>query len=1074
MAYVINNFDGSPLMELANGAVSSTLDIRLVGKNYPNYGSVFNQNFLYLLQNFAKTSSPSRPVVGQIWFDTTENRLKVLNNNSSWAPIGLPIVSSTQPTEIAVGTMWLNTNDSKLHVYDGTEFNFIGPQTIANYGITRFESATLTDSNAVNRPVVYGYIDNELIAIMAGSNFVINGFDGFSIIKKGINLKSSATLNANILGGVDYANRLTTPRRINGIPFDGTNDISVPSAELTPGQFINGSIYNGLAAKTWSINASSDNIASTIIARDSSGSFTASTVTANLIGNVSGNVVGSVRGNLLGADSSIVFSASTKEFRGSFIGNLTGNITGTSSIASRLGNGFTNAIPYQTSADNTSFISAPTTAGTVLSWNGSNFEWKNIATSNTSASAVSGGSAGQLLFQTGPNTTAFSDTGIHGQILLSGGTGKPLWVNLNSLEVGAATTAGSASTASSASSITGGVSNQIHYQASPGVTNFVIPPTIAGTYLKWDGSSFAWSSVLHADDATNLTGGFPFQIAYQQGPGVTGFMASPVDSNTYLSWNGSNFVWNRISISPPSVVNGANNITGGVANQIHYQTSPGVTDFITAPSTANTHLTWNGTNFVWGAAASTVTNAINLVGGNNNQIPFQVTPGATSFVAAPSTPNTYLKWNGSSFVWGTVSSTATNLDGGNINRIPYQTAPGATSFLAAPSAPNTYLMWNGNSFVWGTVSSTATSATNIAGGSNNQLHYQITPGVTSFVSAPSAPNTYLTWNGSSFVWGTVSSTATNIAGGSNNQLHYQTAPGATSFVSAPSTPNTYLTWNGSSFAWGSVSVSPPNTVNSANNITGGAPNQLHYQTASGVTNFVDAPSVSNTYLTWNGSTFSWNVVAAPTAVATANDITGGAAGQLLYQAGNNDTAFTAVGSAGQVLLSNGIATPTWANQATLSVGSASQAVTAAKSATVTGTIESAVTATTQNNNDNSNKVATTAFVQNILASSGIFTQSLTGNGYQKLPSGLIIQWLTGQTLANGKIESTLPITFPNAFFAAVISEGFTGGWGTNSVTVYGHAQSTLSTLKGCGGRVTNGGTVQLQSGLGFLAIVIGY
>lgn len=75
----------------------------------------------------------------------------------------------------------------------------------------------------------------------------------------------------------------------------------------------------------------------------------------------------------------------------------------------------------------------------------------------------------------------------------------------------------------------------------------------------------------------------------------------------------------------------------------------------------------------------------------------------------------------------------------------------------------------------------------------------------------------LTGTGASGVWGiSVSgnaSTATNIASGSANLIPYQTGSGTTGFISAPTTASTTLTWDGSAFVWatassgGSISVS---------------------------------------------------------------------------------------------------------------------------------------------------------------------------------------------------------------------------------------------------------------------------
>ena len=64
-------------------------------------------------------------------------------------------------------------------------------------------------------------------------------------------------------------------------------------------------------------------------------------------------------------------------------------------------------------------------------------------------------------------------------------------------------------------------------------------------------------------------------------------------------------------------------------------------------------------------SATTATTAANLSGGVANQIPYQTAPGVTSFVVAPAVADRYLKWDGSAFVWataGTGSGTVTSID----------------------------------------------------------------------------------------------------------------------------------------------------------------------------------------------------------------------------------------------------------------------------------------------------------------------------------------------------------------------------------------------------------------------------
>jgi hypothetical protein len=60
---------------------------------------------------------------------------------------------------------------------------------------------------------------------------------------------------------------------------------------------------------------------------------------------------------------------------------------------------------------------------------------------------------------------------------------------------------------------------------------------------------------------------------------------------------------------------------------------------------------------------------------------------------------------------------------------------------------------------------------------------------------------------------TTATTATNVAGGAANRLVYNTAAGTTAFAVAPTVSSTYLSWNGSAFAWGTVAQEAPVSLN---------------------------------------------------------------------------------------------------------------------------------------------------------------------------------------------------------------------------------------------------------------------
>lgn len=74
----------------------------------------------------------------------------------------------------------------------------------------------------------------------------------------------------------------------NGALDDSTiSGISLGSnlTTLTRGTYLTGSDYNGSTARTWAVDATSANTASKVVARDSSGNFSAGTITATLSGN---------------------------------------------------------------------------------------------------------------------------------------------------------------------------------------------------------------------------------------------------------------------------------------------------------------------------------------------------------------------------------------------------------------------------------------------------------------------------------------------------------------------------------------------------------------------------------------------------------------------------------------------------------------------------------------------------------------------------------------------------------------------------------------------------------------------
>ncbi|KVH04749.1 hypothetical protein WS84_30015 [Burkholderia anthina] len=77
-----------------------------------------------------------------------------------------------------------------------------------------------------------------------------------------------------------------------------------------------------------------------------------------------------------------------------------------------------------------------------------------------------------------------------------------------------------------------------------------------------------------------------------------------------------------------------------------------------------------------------------------------------------------------------------------------------------------------------------------------------------------------------------------------------------------------------------------------------------------------------------------------------------------------------------------------------------------------------------------------------------FSSSLGTSGSQKLPTGMIFQWVTGTSDANGNMTLTLPLTFPTAVLGGMANESNPGGWASNTATIWAFdgSWSTQSTV----------------------------
>ena len=294
MSYIINKFSGGQLVVLEDGTLDTSTSLGLLGRNYTGYGEVQNENFVFLLENFANESPPSRPLTGQAWYNTILGSLNVYNG-TAWTPVGSATTSNTAP-EGFDGALWYKDTTDQLFIFDSGFWKLIGPEALEGYGSTQIRARTLLDNASVEHAILEVLVDSTTFAICADEAFTIddsNLIAGFTSLQAGTNFSTNRPAIGSLVGNAASASRLEPGRRINGVFFDGQTDITIGSNTtntLTRGAYLTGTNFNGSTATTWSVDASSSNIIGKIVARDSAGDFEAGIITADLVGNVSGNV----------------------------------------------------------------------------------------------------------------------------------------------------------------------------------------------------------------------------------------------------------------------------------------------------------------------------------------------------------------------------------------------------------------------------------------------------------------------------------------------------------------------------------------------------------------------------------------------------------------------------------------------------------------------------------------------------------------------------------------------------------------------------------------------------------------
>jgi hypothetical protein len=271
---------------LADGVVDRQFSssINLVGKNVTGYGEVQNENFLFLLENFAGMAPPINQIQGQVWYDNSLDTLKLkVYNGYSWDTLITSITTATTPASTVAG-LWYDTTKDQLFLGtgSGTNWSLLGPESIPGFKKTKFESSVLLDTNSRTHSSIKLFNDGKLLGVITTSSFgVKNTQDVYTAsirtVVAGINLAPGIGLQTNYIsaGATTSTGTLVGNWSVNSLTAANTVTTSVLSvssygymptlfSDLTSsGEVVTTKLSTGDAATTgtikgtWSLSAGS-------------------------------------------------------------------------------------------------------------------------------------------------------------------------------------------------------------------------------------------------------------------------------------------------------------------------------------------------------------------------------------------------------------------------------------------------------------------------------------------------------------------------------------------------------------------------------------------------------------------------------------------------------------------------------------------------------------------------------------------------------------------------------------------------------------------------------------------------
>jgi hypothetical protein len=158
MPYILNKTNGSVIATVADGSINQTTDLTFVGKNYSGYGEIINENLLKLLENFSNSTPPPKVIMGQLYYNSTEKKLRVWDG-TDFRTFPHVIYDTAFPVKsLNNGDLFFHSSQQKLYIRNSgssSGYTLIGPSASASSGSSSGSSiisTSITDTTTNPHP----------------------------------------------------------------------------------------------------------------------------------------------------------------------------------------------------------------------------------------------------------------------------------------------------------------------------------------------------------------------------------------------------------------------------------------------------------------------------------------------------------------------------------------------------------------------------------------------------------------------------------------------------------------------------------------------------------------------------------------------------------------------------------------------------------------------------------------------------------------------------------------------------------------------------------------------------------